>query len=278
MTEFGGVPRLSTLTAISSRRRGGAWIADGRKRRLRHQGRWLIPNGMIFAMVALELTMLTPSDVAVHAALTPSLQDEQRGDDSAIDHRITERELELFRSVQVPLRRAMEIAEGLHAGSRTVDISFDGGKDTSVLCVKTIKDSLGKRDRCAVGSGKGRRGRFIHLIGNDRVDFAALKGIRQSVSDAVFIAEKATSGKAISGSLTRENGRLNFVIIVLSGDDLKRVVLEPPRPNLWKPVFHRSRQRELRKTHRTRNRARADMFSHISGSMMLPDDRLALFS
>ena len=80
-------------------------------------------------MVALDLTMLTPSDLAAHAALTPSLQDEQRGDDSAIDQRIIKRELGLFRSTQVPLRRAIEIAEALHASSKTMDISFNGRKE-----------------------------------------------------------------------------------------------------------------------------------------------------
>lgn len=214
-----------------------------------------MPNRMILAVAALGLMMLTPTDVAADSALTPPLHDEQHSDDSVMDQRIIERELELFRSVQVPLLKAMKIAEGLHADSRTADISFDGGKEAPVFRVKTIKDPLIWENAIDAQSGAVRGDEVTSSLqdfnANNRVDFAALKGIQQSMSDAVFIAEKATSGKAISGSLTRENGRLNFVIIVLSGDDLKRVVLEPPGPNLRRPLSHRSRQRKLRKSHRT---------------------------
>jgi len=263
-------------------REGRAWIAAGRKRRLQHEGRWLMPNGMILAMVALGLTMLTPSDVAAHGAFTASLQDEPRGDGSGIDRRIIERELGLFRSAQISLRRAMEIAEALHSSSRTMDISLDGGTDASVFRVRTAKDSLIWENTIDAQSGTVRGDEITSAVqdlhANDRVDLAAFRSIRQSMSDAVFIAEVSTSGRAIGGSLTHKNGRLNFVIIVLSGDDLKRVVLEPPRPNRWKPVSHRLRQRELRKTHRTRNRARADMFEHADGCFLpaLPRARCAV--
>jgi hypothetical protein len=48
------------------------------------------------------------------------------------------------------------------------------------------------------------------------------------LADAVRVAEQAASGKAISGGLIRERGRLNFAIVVMSGSDLKEVILEPP--------------------------------------------------
>jgi len=44
----------------------------------------------------------------------------------------------------------------------------------------------------------------------------------------VRVAEQAASGKAISGGLVRDCGRLNFAIVVISGDDMKEVILEPP--------------------------------------------------
>ncbi len=43
------------------------------------------------------------------------------------------------------------------------------------------------------------------------------------------VAEKAGSGKALGGGLVRLNGRLNFVVVVVSGDSLKEVMLEPPK-------------------------------------------------
>ena len=67
------------------------------------------------------------------------------------------------------------------------------------------------------------------LNAEDRTNIASLSGVEQQLSDAVRVAERAASGKAISGGLTRERGRLNFVVIVVNGLDLKQVILEPPR-------------------------------------------------
>ena len=62
----------------------------------------------------------------------------------------------------------------------------------------------------------------------DRSNLVALKTIRHRLADAVRVAEQAASGKAISGGLIRQRGRLNFAIVVMSGSDLKEVILEPP--------------------------------------------------
>ena len=47
----------------------------------------------------------------------------------------------------------------------------------------------------------------------------------------MFVAEDNTSGKALSGGLMNEAGKLNFVIVVLFGTKLKQVMLEPPSAN-----------------------------------------------
>jgi len=44
----------------------------------------------------------------------------------------------------------------------------------------------------------------------------------------VRVAERAASGRALSGGLQKEEGHLSFVVLVLSGDQLKEVSLEPP--------------------------------------------------
>jgi hypothetical protein len=62
----------------------------------------------------------------------------------------------------------------------------------------------------------------------DRTNLIALQSVRQELADAVFVAEDNTSGKAISGGLMNEDGKLTFVIVVLSGSNLKQVILEPP--------------------------------------------------
>jgi hypothetical protein len=63
----------------------------------------------------------------------------------------------------------------------------------------------------------------------ERDNINALGSLKQQLSDAVAIAEKAAAGKAISGGLVKEGNRLNFVVVVLSDDHVKEVFLEPPR-------------------------------------------------
>ena len=65
----------------------------------------------------------------------------------------------------------------------------------------------------------------------------APRGLRAAVDEVIAgldagrlrVAEKAGSGKALGGGLVQQDGRLNFVIVVLSGDSLKEVMLEPPK-------------------------------------------------
>jgi hypothetical protein len=63
----------------------------------------------------------------------------------------------------------------------------------------------------------------------ERDNINALGSVKQELSDAVAIAEKAAAGKAISGGLVKEVDQLNFVVVVLSYDHVKEVFLEPPR-------------------------------------------------
>ena len=63
----------------------------------------------------------------------------------------------------------------------------------------------------------------------ERDNINALRLVKQELSDAVAIAEKAAAGKAISGGLVKEGDQLNFVVVVLSDDHVKEVFLEPPR-------------------------------------------------
>ena len=66
----------------------------------------------------------------------------------------------------------------------------------------------------------------------DREDLGkiiALKSVKQELSDAVRIAEKAAAGSALAGGLMKQDGKLNFVVVIASGDRLKEVMLEPPR-------------------------------------------------
>ena len=65
-----------------------------------------------------------------------------------------------------------------------------------------------------------------------------MKSVEQELSDAVRIAEKAAEGSALAGGLMKQDGKLNFVIVIASGDRLKEVMLEPPRAGREKSARH----------------------------------------
>ncbi|RZN23408.1 PepSY domain-containing protein [Bradyrhizobium sp. Leo121] len=142
------------------------------------------------------------------------------------------RVLSEFRTTRVPLSRAMEIAERLHDGSKTADISFeiDG---PPVYRVRTIRNEHVWENAIDANTGsitgKEMTSSLKELDREDLAKILALKWIKQELSDAVQVAEKAAAGSALAGGLIRQDGKLNFVIVVASGDHLKEVLLEPPK-------------------------------------------------
>jgi uncharacterized membrane protein YkoI len=170
---------------------------------------------------------------AAQATAAPAAPQSEMVDDAALDRQAVSREIERFRNSAISLSQAMAIAEATHAGSTTADVSFDGEAATPVYRVKTVH-----RDRMWQHTVDATTGNIVggeaavpltELDAADRHNVVALKAIRHRLLDAVRVAEHAASGKAISGGLTRERGRLNFAVVVLSGNDLKKVLLEPPR-------------------------------------------------
>jgi len=148
------------------------------------------------------------------------------------DQQAVSRELALFRGSAVSLSQAMAIAEALHAGATTADVSFDGASDSPVYRVKTLHNDRIWHHAIDATTGQIVGGEAAlplkQVDAEDRSNLAKLKTIRYGLADAVRVAEQAASGKAISGGLIRERGRLNFAIVVMSGSDLKEVILQPP--------------------------------------------------
>jgi uncharacterized membrane protein YkoI len=163
-------------------------------------------------------------------ALAPIPLSAEEGND--LDPQTVRRELDSFRSARITLRDAMTIAEALHAGSTTADISFDGAVEPPVYRVQTLQHDRVWRHVINASTGEvmdhEAASPLAMLDADDQSNLVVLRALRHRLSEAVRVAEHATAGKAISGGLTREDGRLNFVIVVLSGADLKQVILEPP--------------------------------------------------
>src|SRR5207302_1332684 len=99
------------------------------------------------------LLALAPSRAFARLAVTPIVTPGQVGDDVDVDEERVNRELELFRAARVSVSQAMVIAEKLHAGSRTVDISFDGASGSSTYRVKTIQRNHLWEDRIDAQTG-----------------------------------------------------------------------------------------------------------------------------
>ena len=143
-----------------------------------------------------------------------------------------QRFLAAFRAAHFALLEAITIAERLHVGSRTAGISFDA-LDNPSYRVRTVKDKkiwenvIDARTRRTAGPETVRSLNELELEERDNIN--ALGSVKQKLSDAVAIAEKAAAGKAISGGLVKEGDQLNFVVVVLSDDRVKEVFLEPPR-------------------------------------------------
>jgi Peptidase propeptide and YPEB domain len=143
-----------------------------------------------------------------------------------------QRFLAAFRAAPLSLTQAIAIAERLHTGSRTAAISFDIS-DNPFYRVATIKDEEIWENVVDVRTGRivePETSRNLNELEREERDtIGAFRAVNQELSDAVAIAEKAAAGKAISGAMVKEGDQLNFVVVVLSNDQLKEVFLEPPR-------------------------------------------------
>jgi hypothetical protein len=184
----------------------------------------------LLAMVLVAITL--PAPVCANAASTDGAASMHReaDDGAASDQQSVSRELALFRGSAISMSQAM--AEALHAGATTADVSFDGASGSPVYRVKTLHSDRIRHHAIDATTGEivggGAALPLKQLDAEDRNNLVVLRTIRHRLADAVRVAEYAASGKAISGGLIRERGRLNFAIVVMSGSDLKEVILEPP--------------------------------------------------
>jgi uncharacterized membrane protein YkoI len=164
----------------------------------------------------------TPLDVANPGAAT------QRDAEEAVTRRL----LDQFRTIKIPLSQAVAIAEHLHDGSWTADVSFEISGPL-IYRVRTVRNERVWENVIDANTGSVREKEISSSLRElDREylgNIIALKSVELELSDAVRIAEKAAAGSALAGGLMKQDGKLNFVVFIASGDRLKEVMLEPPR-------------------------------------------------
>jgi uncharacterized membrane protein YkoI len=195
----------------------------------------------------LSLLICVPSYADAASDDTTSAAQEQNANGNGLTDETVSPELELFRAAEVSLRQALKIADSLHPGSRIADVSFDGGSGSPVYRVKTFQhdriweDAIDAKTGQVAGNATVSSLRELNL--EDRLNLMAMRSVWQELADAVFVAEDNTSGRALSGGLMSDAGKLNFVIVVLAGTNLKQVILEPPSANNLETLPRRSGQR-----------------------------------
>jgi uncharacterized membrane protein YkoI len=164
----------------------------------------------------------TPLDAANRGVVAPGDSEEA----------VIRRLLEQFRTIKIPLSQAVAIAEHLHDDSRTADVSFEIS-GPPIYRVRTVRNERIWENVIDANTGsvteKEISSSLSELDRDELGNIISLKSVKQDLSDAVRIAEKAAAGSALAGGLMKQDGKLNFVIVVASGDRLKEVMLEPPR-------------------------------------------------
>ena len=146
--------------------------------------------------------------------------------------------LELLRTAKISLARAVAIADSLHPGAKTAHIKSDIVLQSLVYRVRIVK-----RQKVWDVVISAETGAVLHdddvsaLVDPDSEEageLAALQSVGPGMPDAIAVAERSLGGRPVQAELRAEDGKLKFVVVVLLGDDLKEVVLEPPGARLRK--------------------------------------------
>jgi uncharacterized membrane protein YkoI len=185
----------------------------------------------LLAIIVLSATLASTGAIAdvTHSPLDAANRGgtaKHNAEDAVIDHL-----LEQFRTIKIPISQAVAIAEHLHVGSRTADVSFETSGQL-VYRVRTVRNERIYENVIDANTGgvseKELSSSLRELDPEDLGNIIALKSVKQELSDAVRIAEKTAAGSALAGGLMKQDGKLNFVVIIASDDRLKEVMLEPP--------------------------------------------------
>jgi uncharacterized membrane protein YkoI len=144
-------------------------------------------------------------------------------------------EIKVFANVQISVRDVIKIAEGRVSGAKVVDISFDGGGGrlaynlltylNDEISAVTIDASTGK----TIGDALVTPVSALHA--KDRIELAGFNTAVIDLSDVVPIAEAYGSGKAVSVGLDEENGKLIFLVVVVTDGSLKQISVDPNQQN-----------------------------------------------
>jgi uncharacterized membrane protein YkoI len=140
-------------------------------------------------------------------------------------------EIKVFANVQISVRDVMAIAEKHAAGAKVVDVSFDGRTDRLAYRVKTYQhdEILDVTIDASTGKtiGDGIVTPVSTLDAKGKIEIAGFGTAGVNLSDVVSIAEAYGSGKAVSAGLEEEDGKLIFLVVVVTDGSLKQISVDP---------------------------------------------------
>jgi uncharacterized membrane protein YkoI len=140
-----------------------------------------------------------------------------------------EQEIAAFRSSAIRLPDVLDIARRIAADALVADVSFDGTQGQQIYRLRTVKGDRLEEVLIDAMTGQPRgKPQLVDVADHDRDSLNSLQSSGPKMADAIRVAERAAGGQAVSGGIAKQGDRLNFIVVVLSGEDLKQVVLEAP--------------------------------------------------
>jgi uncharacterized membrane protein YkoI len=182
---------------------------------------------MVFLIIPISAHAWEPSGTTT----STSVQDFNESERNAIFQEIKV----VFANAQISVRDVIKIAEARASGAQVVDVSFEGRTDRLAYRVITYQhDEIWDVTIDASTGNIIGDGIVMPVSTLDFKDKTMLGGFSTAgidLSDVVPIAEAYGSGKAVSVGLEEENGKLIFLVVVVTDDSLKQISVDPSEQN-----------------------------------------------
>lgn len=142
------------------------------------------------------------------------------------------REIKVFANAKISVRDAIEIAETRSHGARAVDVSFDGQADRLAYRVKTWRNDELWQGTIDASTGKIFGEEVVKSVSTldakDKDELAGFRTAGVNLYDVLSIAERFGQGKAVSAGLEEDDGRLIFLVVLVTADgSLKQMSVTP---------------------------------------------------
>lgn len=140
-------------------------------------------------------------------------------------------EIKVFANAQISVRDEIKIAEERASGAKVVDVSFDGRADRLGYRVKTYLNDEISTVTIDAATGKTIGDAVVTPVSaldvKDKIELAGFGTAVIDLSDVVSIAESYGSGKAVSAGLDQENGKLIFLVVLVTDGLLRQISVNP---------------------------------------------------